>query len=349
MMNRQLEVASIDVGFGTTCVASGITFNQSDFVVFPSRAVKVNPDEVRTLESFGTTQRDTTFVEVDGEMYEVGPGVLNKAADANERQLNKRYISSPAYKALFLGGLSQIKASSIDILVGGLPLNQLHRKEELIEFMVGEHRVGDRVITVKQAHVLPQPLGALTYYAKEESRKANGDIMKVLGISTRVTVDPGYGTFDFLTSTGLSIDETRSKAVELGQGKILRRCSDYLSKHLDVDVGPELVDRGFINRELELFGKTYPFPNAGDVYNCEPIIDGLCNEAVDLLSNIVGDAADIKEFIVSGGPGPDFARALKRAFPRHTVKLIDNHHVAVCLGFAELARQIAGASSNQAA
>ncbi len=348
-MNKQLEVAAIDVGFGTTCVASEITGDHCYYHCFPSRAVKVNPTELKRLESFGTTQRNTVLVNLDGSSYEVGPGVLSKAADANERLLNKRYISSPAYKALFIGGLSLLKTDCIDLLVAGLPLNQLDRKDELLNFMIGEHHVDGRVIRVKQAHVLPQPLGALTYHAKSEAKKMNCGIMEALGNRARVTVDPGYGTTDFLTSTGLTIDEERTKAFELGQGKILRSLSTYLSEVLGTSIGTELVDKAFNTKKLEIFAETYDFPVADGVFDCLPLIDSLCNEAVDLLTNMLGEASDIQEFIVSGGPAPDFARALERAFPRHTVKLVEKHEVAVCLGFAELARQIAGVNSNKVA
>ncbi|USD58924.1 hypothetical protein J4N45_10320 [Vibrio sp. SCSIO 43140] len=358
-MKRMMEIAAIDVGFGTTCIASNVSKNDQEFVVFPSRVRKVDPTKKDQIGSLEGIERETTVVKVDDTYYEVGPGVVELASNEEERLLSKRYIHSPEYKAYFLAALHQLKSDSIDLMVGGLPLNMLNMKQSLVEFMEGEHQVGGRTITIKKAIVFAQPFGALIHYATQQSLDNGVDLMSALGKSTRTVVDPGYGTLDILTASGLSVDDDRTKAIGLGQGKLLNEITDQLSQVFNATIGVELVDRGFVTGNLEMFGVEYDFPvndktvtedgsQSMEKYDCLKTIDSYCDKSIKVLSNLVGDAIDIKEFLVCGGPAPDYVRAIKRAFPRHRVTLVPDHRVSVCLGFAQLALQIAASMQKEA-
>lgn len=359
-MKRFMEIAAIDVGFGTTCIASNVAKADKDFVVFPSRVLKIDPAEVDQIGNLEGVERETTIVKVRDDLYyEVGPGVVELTLNDAERQTNKRLILSDDYKALFLAGLHQLDSTSIDLMVGGLPLNMMNKKQDLIDFMEGEHEVGERKITIKKAVVFAQPLGALVHYAAQKSLDEGVDLMKALGTSTRTVVDPGYGTLDFLTANGLSVDNRRSKAVDLGQGRLLTALTKQLGELFDTTFGVELVDRGFDTGSIEIFGVEYDFPintrtqsKDGSVemeeFDCQKTIDRYCDDAIQLLSNTLKDAVDVKEFLVCGGPAPDYAQAIKRAFPRHRVIMIPDYRVSVCLGFAQLALQIAASMQNEA-
>lgn len=358
-MKRMMEIAAIDVGFGTTCIASNVAKTDKDFVVFPSRVLKIDPKEVNDFGNLEGVERETTIVKVREDLYyEVGPGVVELTLNDAERQTNKRLILSDDYKALFLAGLHQLDTTSIDLLVGGLPLNMMNKKQDLIEFMEGQHEVGGRTITIKKAVVFAQPLGALVHYAAQKSIEEGIDIMSALGTSTRTVVDPGYGTLDILTANGLSIDNRRSKAVDLGQGELLRTLTKQLGEIFDTTLGVELVDRGFETGSIEIFGVEYDFPintrtmtEDGNIpmeqFDCQKTIDRYCDDAIQILSNTLKDAVDVKEFLVCGGPAPDYVAAIKRAFPRHRVIMIPDYHVSVCLGFAQLALQLSASMQQQ--
>ena len=297
-----MEIAAIDVGFGTTSVASNITHATAKLQSFDSRAVIVDPREIARYDSVGLTKRRSILVMVDGVYYEVGPDVAALVSQTAERKLTGDYLSSSEYRALFKGALGQIRhTNEIDLLVGGLPINHLDRRDEIQSFIEGEHLVGSRTITVKKAYLVPQPLGALTHYAKLKSMEHNCDIAQVLKNKTYVTIDPGYGTFDFLTTTGLTLDESRSDAKRMGQGLILERLSKYLSTEFNEFIPTEIIDRAFRSGTLKLMGKSYPFPDAGEHFNCTPHIDRVCREAMDVVVNKLDRAVDIDGFLVSGG------------------------------------------------
>lgn len=348
--DTEMENVAIDVGFGTTAVASNINHSTAKLDVFDSRAVVVDPEEIAKFNSVGMTKRESLLVEVDGTYYEVGPDVSAVVSDSTERKLTGDYLSSPEYKSLFKGALGQIRhTNTIDLLVGGLPINHLNRKEEMQQFIEGEHRVGSRVITVKKAILVPQPFGALTHYAKIKSMELNCDIAAVLAGKRFVTIDPGYGTFDFLTTTGLTPDEKCSDAKPLGQGVILNRLSKYLTSVFGYYIHPEIIDKAFRTKVLRLKGTEYSFPDGGEYFNCLPHIDRVCREACDIVKNKLDAAIDIDGFLIAGGPALDYARAVKAAYPNHNVEIVPDHGTAVCRGLAELARQLGGNQTRKVA
>lgn len=342
-----MNVVAIDVGFGTTSVA----WSRDEYTVFPSKAVLTTKAKIQQFNQMGMARRESIFVTVGDQIFEVGPGVNEISNGATERNITKSNIGSPKYRALYLGALAQLpkEIEVVDLLVGGLPLNMLHMKKDVINFMAGEHMVGDRKIIIKDVHILPQPYGALTYHASRVASSTGSTIMNVFGNDTRLTVDPGYGTFDFLTTTALTPDESRSGAVELGQGKILAQCSQYLSSVFRTEIGPEIIDQAFQKKSLRIFKDTFDFPTHEGVFDCIPVIDSVCKDAVGVLVNKVNSALDISEILVCGGPAKDYVRTLKETFPRHDIVLIENHDVAVCLGFMELAYQIHGALQSRKA
>lgn len=332
-----MRVAAIDVGFGTTSV----TWGDGKYKIFPSRAILTSESEIEQVKNMAMANRESVYVTVDGDIYEVGAGVNAVAEGSVERNVTKSNIGSSRYKALFLGALNSIPdVDHIDFLVGGLPVNMLNKKSEIINFMKGEHIVGSRRITVKEAHIVPQPYGALTYHAATNALERGIPISQSFGKNTRLTVDPGYGTFDYLTTTGMTPDERRSGAIDLGHSAILQKCSEYLATIFGTTIPVELIDRAFQEKSLCLLGHEYSFPTHEGKFNCLPAIDKVCDDAVLSLKNKVKDGLDIFEIIVSGGPANDYKRALQKAYPQHQIIVLDKHEMAVCLGLYELAEQI---------
>lgn len=339
-----MNIFAVDVGFGTTAVVNKIGMS-SEVQYFNSRAVQLKA-EGRNLGEGVLKERNIIKVEVDGIFYEVGPDVIDNAGATEVRSLNESYISSAKYRALFLGSLNFCEHDDIDLIVGGLPISNLKRKEELVNLMVGTHKVGDRVITVKAARVIPQPLGALMHYAKTQSLQERSDLMSVLARKTRLVVDPGYGTFDWLTVCGVKPDESRSDAEPLGFGRILADCSDHLSSIFDQKISVEIIDQAFREGALTLFGRSYDFPSNNDddvVFDLRPIVQKITNDAVDAMVNNVGGGADIDQILVTGGPAEIYLQAIQKAYSKHNVQIINQHDIAVGLGMGEIARQIAGA------
>ncbi|WP_299021016.1 hypothetical protein [uncultured Photobacterium sp.] len=341
-----MNIFAIDVGFGTTAVVDNINGHDSSVRSFASRAVPVSYGKRNALTGGVLQERESIVVRVDGIDYEVGPDVADIGAASEVRTLNDSYITSSRYKALLLGALAHCKFDYIDMLVGGLPISNLGRSDELKAMMIGKHKIGNRTIIVKDARVIPQPLGALMHFAKHRAHHEKSDMMAVLARKTWLTADPGYGTFDYLTCNGVVPDDSRSDAHPFGHGRILADCCEYLSQIFGFDINVEVVDKAFRTGSLNVFGHSYDFPGtSGDdiSFDVTPIIEKITSDAVDAMKNKVGNGVDIDEILVSGGPAELYLPAIEKAYPKHKVSLIDNHGVAVALGMGEIARQITGA------
>ncbi|MGR5159384.1 ParM/StbA family protein [Vibrio owensii] len=350
-----MSVIAIDVGFGTTAVVDRINGQNADCTIFQSRAVPCDFTGQKSLTGGVLKERDTVTVEVNGINYEVGPDAAKIGLTHNDtKTLSDAYITSSKYYALFLGALSRSSHDEISMLVGGLPVSAMHRTDELVNLMKGEHKVGSRLINVRDARVIPQPLGALMHHAKTEAKAQKVGLMSILAQKTRVVVDPGFGTFDFLTVIGVQPDEKRSGAAQMGQGRLLSEISDYLKSIFKIDIALDMIDDALVNGSFKIRGVEYQFPKnvssdkAPEAFNCQPIIDQHCRDAIDVMRNKLGDAIDVEEFLICGGPAPLYSKYLKQAYPRHQVLVIDDNDIAVALGMGEVARQVAGSSALKA-
>ncbi len=159
-----IVIRAIDVGFGHTKYVTASTDGRVDCAHFPSLAFFGHTDE--STDSMGGKRR-TVQVPVDGLFYEVGPDVELAADRFRSRQLHDGYTQTPEYRAFTIGALRYMKVDTVDLLVVGLPVAQfLAKRAALQKAMTGTFDVDrKRRIVVKKALVVPQPQGALFWYA----------------------------------------------------------------------------------------------------------------------------------------------------------------------------------------
>ncbi|UJF20205.1 ParM/StbA family protein (plasmid) [Vibrio sp. SS-MA-C1-2] len=343
MSNKvSLVGCAVDIGFGTTAIGYNIkpTSSEIKFNLFPSRTVRTNKNRSLELSSGMLEKRESVFVKVNGTEYEVGPSVSSITNPDEVRSLNCEFTSSDKYLALFYGALSLQDADTINILVAGLPLNALGKVNKVESLLFGHHQIGERNINIEKVKVFAQPLGALIHHAKCIAQEQGiTDPLSVIADKKRLIIDQGYGTFDFLTTIGLTADDKRSSAVNLGHNKTIYAISEHLTSHFDIDIPFDLIDQAFHTGKLEVFGQSYDFPTStNNEFDVMPIINSHCDDCIEALKNKVGNAVDISEILVSGGPAKFFVKPLIKAFPRHNITLVNQHHIAVTLGFSELTK-----------
>ncbi len=348
-------VRSIDVGFGTTSVVTSVQGDGNIVIrTMPSIAVPVDIGK-RDISAGSLSASRNIQVSVRGNLFEVGEDVASACDPRSTRVLNSGYITSDQYLALFHGALSMMElppSDTIDLLVGGLPVTGMGRREELRAMMIGEHKIGDRVIRVKDAWVIAQPVaGLLSYY-----REAGMAAMSALQEETILVVDPGYLTFDWAVVKRLIINDKRSGAVELGMSKVLAAVADAGGPIFGVDVlDIDTVDAAFISTppRLRIFGRQYPFPvcegkdlsgNRCDItYDFRERIRRPCREAAEAMRSSVGDGQDLDRIVVVGGPAHVYAPAIQSIFPKHQVQVTHGHLQSVVTGmqFGGMQRAVA--------
>ncbi|MGI2187305.1 hypothetical protein ACROAG_09870 [Shewanella oncorhynchi] len=212
-------IVTVDVGYGTTTSVHKNATGEYEIKTFPSVPIPVKSDINLGISG---EERDVVTVDVNGITYEIGADVTASSA-RNVRVLNtESFLTSDRYKALLLGSLSFIGSGDlvIDVLVLGLPVSVLSRKNELIKIYTGTHDIsgsGKRKISIKSVLVFEQPLGALMSYLREGGTER---YMACKNLNILV-IDPGYLTLDFITSTGIKVNKNRSGDSETGMSKVI--------------------------------------------------------------------------------------------------------------------------------
>lgn len=334
-------ISSIDIGWGYTKLASRDAQGTLLTKAFPSLA----PRHVgASLDLDFLDVRDTVVVAVDSIEYEVGPDSADLDATDATRNLNTQFIHTDQYKALFLGALSFLDQPVIDLLVVGLPLSGMTNKDKLKQLVVGKHKVaGGKVVEVKDALVVPQPLGGLYHVLKGNNGLPVSD--KLLGADheMNLVIDPGFLTFDFLLTNGTKVIENRSNAHPGGVSKVLRSIADSISqKHQISFDNLSAIDRGLKTRSLRINGETEDL--LPHIANTRPVIEG----SVNYMKNIVGDGSDIVNVILIGGGADVFRKVIAEFYPKHTLTVIEGGQLANVSGY-QIIGEMAAARSKKAA
>jgi plasmid segregation protein ParM len=328
-VEKEIVIEALDIGYGFTKYTKGICADGNIVCErFPS-AVAVSPNEEMGGNFF--IKRDTTTVNVGGLNWEVGPDINDIRSSNDSRALHDNFVKSEQWKALFLGALSYMEKPVIDFLILGLPVGNMSQAEEVEKLATGEHTVGDKTVIIKKALVIPQPLGALYNYAI-----TSGQFEKFANTNTLV-LDPGYRTFDFLTTKGFSVNPLRTGSRPGGMHAIL----DSIAKGISKEEGIEYDDLDQIDTSLNIanykpddgermvfaYGKEIPL--LPHIKNTVPVIEGSMNYMLTTISS----SKDIAQIVMSGGPNKIFDKAVKKQFPHHQAKTLDDGIFSNVKGF----------------
>lgn len=325
-----LNVEAIDIGYGVTKFTRG--FNKKgepEFFSFPSLVPRAPMND---MSGFHFMKRDTKRIDFGGVTWEIGPDCYQVASKNDVRALHDDFINTEQYKVLLKGALAYIGKTEIDYLVLGLPVSNMSKEKEAIEYAKGTHELGDGLtVNVKNVLVVPQPLGALYNYAI-----TGGEFERLMQTNSLV-LDGGYHTVDFLTTKGLQINATRSGARPGGMHSILRAISNSIQtkEGIDFDDLNEIDTRLDLanytpensKRTLYVYGKEIGLEE--HVRNTAPVI----GENINFLINRVQDTKDIAQIILAGGPSVVFKNGIKKAFKNNKIIILKDGVYSNCRGF----------------
>jgi plasmid segregation protein ParM len=334
MTTAKKIVRAIDLGWGYTKYSHlDVETEKLVFSSFPSLAPRHAGLDM-SMSILG--KRDTAVIDVEGTKYEVGPDSGDLDNNDASRNLNDHYIQTEQYKAVFFGALHYIGEPVIDLLVAGLPLSNMQSAGKLKELMIGTHKIsGDRTVEVKDALILPQPLGGL-YYCLSLG-KARKDF-EFLGEEVNLVIDPGFLTFDFLLSNGEKVIENRSNAHTGGVSKVLRSIAESISNKFEIKYDNlSAIDRGLRRRKLKINGATEDLED--HIKNTKSVLEG----SVNYMKNIVGDGSDIDNIILLGGGASIYQRTIAAFYPKHTLVTLEDSQSANVQGFQLAGEKYAGA------
>lgn len=316
-------VRSLDLGWGYTKYSKrqpngeGLVYN-----AFPSLAPRAAGVDL-SLSLLG--RRDTVVVDVDGTKYEVGPDSVDLDTSDASRNLNDQFILTEQYKAVFYGALHYMDEPVIDLLVVGLPLSNMGASAKLKSLMVGEHKVSeDKTVVVKDALVLPQPLGGL-YYCMSLKDQAD---FEFLSEEMNLVIDPGFLTFDFLLSNGEKVVENRSGAHTGGVSKVLRSVAESISTKFGIRYeNLNAIDKGLRRRKIKINGEVEMLEE--HIRNTRAVLEA----SVNYMKNMVGDGSDIDNIILIGGGSTIYKKTIEQYYPKHDLIVLEDAQLANVMGF----------------
>lgn len=316
-------ILAIDLGWGWTKASKYGLDGSVEYFSFPSLAPRHAGVDL-SMSILG--RRDTVVVTVEGTEYEVGPDSVDLDGNDASRNLNDQYIYSDQYRAVLYGALHYMGVPTIDLLVVGLPLSGMHLAPKLKELIEGDHDLNSfETVTVKQALVLPQPMGALYYCL---SRAKEDDRFEFMREERNLMIDPGYLTFDFLFSNGDKIVENRSNAHIGGVSKVLRAVAESISlKHGIRYENLNAIDSAIRRGKFKINGASEDIK--AHLKQAYPTVEA----SVTYMKNIVGDGSDIDNIILVGGGAHLYEEAIAAAYKNHKVIVLDNPQMANVVGF----------------
>jgi len=325
-MNDQYPkiIRALDLGWGYTKLSRfDLASEAMEYVTFPSLAPRHSGVDL-SMSLLG--KRDTAVVEVDGTAYEVGPDAADLDTSDASRSLNDAYIYTEQYKAVFYGALHYIGEATIDLLVVGLPLSNMHSAAKLREMMVGQHKINAHsTVHIKDALVLPQPLGGLYYCMSLREERPE---FEFLAEDVNLVIDPGFLTFDFLLANGDKPVENRSGAHTAGVSKVLRSIAESLSAKFGLRYeNLTAIDKGLRRRKLKINGEVESLEE--HIRNTRTTLEA----SVNYMRNIVGDGADIDNIILLGGGSSIYRRTIEQFYPKHQLVVLEDAQLANVQGF----------------
>jgi plasmid segregation protein ParM len=318
------SVFAIDVGYGNTKYAYRTADGTEVTGMFPSLAP---PTAFRALSGDSEDMlvaRKVVTITIDRVGYEVGPDVPTTAAYGKTgRLLVDFYPITDNYAALLFGAIHFSGVTHIDRLVLGLAgHNPLKHAAALRERFVGELNFGHGSVKIGKVVVIPQPLGSLELVMGYSGRSPQHD-------DAYFVVDIGYFTTDWLYAEGLKLDDRRSGGMVGGTWQIYQRIADLIAR----DEGENVNDIERIDKALR---DNIPFVCYNKTIDLAPyvkLVTPLISNDVTEIRSRVGRLSDVRSIILTGGGAALYATAVRHAFPRVEIDVVNTPCLANVRGF----------------
>jgi len=320
---KKAQVFAVDVGYGNTKCAFRMGSDLAT-MMFPSLAPLRLSEAVSSFAHGVLSDRKVAAIEIDGTVYEVGPGVERSSAYGNAgRTLSEDFCTTPNYAALLYGAIHFAGVNDVERLVLGLPVHSIGKYADFVRdafsgtLIFGEHKV--RVGSVK---VIPQPLGSLVSFSEYGGDEFDRE-------NEHIVIDVGYFTTDWVVANGFTMNDARSGGVPGGASQVYKRIASLISEA-----------RGEIVTDIEKLDKCLrmrkPFLFYNQEMDLEPYVEksqAVVRSTVKAIQEKVGATGTVRSIVLSGGGAALYESAVREAFPKNRVQLMDAPCFANAKGF----------------
>ncbi|MGP8486089.1 PRTRC system protein D [Paraburkholderia fungorum] len=318
------SVFAIDVGYGNTKYAHRAGSGTIATGMFPSLAPLAASYAVsgHGVDVLGTSK--VLKVVIDEIEYQVGPDVpLTAAYGKTGRTLSNDFVTTKSYAALLFGAIHLAGMTHIERLLLGLPVHTMSKYAgELRERFTGTFDYGLGRVTIDKVVVIPQPLGSLVAASANRQREFGRD-------NAHLVIDVGFFTTDWVYANGFTMDDKRSSGMPGGASQVYQRMAELIGKDQEEKVEDiELIDKALREQRPFFF---YGHDINLDPYleKSQPVIAGV----VEDIKNNVGPLNNVRSIVLSGGGAALYAPAIRKAFPRVALEIIEAPCAANAKGF----------------
>lgn len=321
----QFRARGLDLGFGYTKFTK--SHLQQDWSLLCDSIPSLAPAgaiDGRLGAGSALSQLDVASIDVEGQVYSVGPDALKAAPGSFRRLLDESFFTAPQYLALARGALYYMSlpdGAVIDCLAVGLPLNSFsdrNLRASIAARLTGEHALPARPgsakghkVTVRDVLVLPQAMGALISQAQSN----NG--LGTLDQESHLVIDVGFGTLLWMVSQGSKPMPARSGETAGGLSTLLQSIAADIGPGLDKNAAAlDRIDRALQDPDFELKIRGQKIDMAPYRGRCKAVI----TEHVGAMLRSLGSCADIDNIYVCGGGGMHYLPMLQEAFKDYEIK-----------------------------
>ncbi|MGF6637127.1 PRTRC system protein D [Paraburkholderia tuberum] len=330
----KVSVFAVDVGYGNTKSAFRMG---SDIAtqMFPSVAPIAVSDAVSSYGQGVLHSRKVLPIEVDGATYEIGPGVELSSAYGNAgRTLSEDFCLTANYAALLGGSLQFAGVTEVERMVLGLPVHTINKfSAHLRDAFTGTLNFGHGDIRIHSVKVVPQPLGSLVSFSEYGGSRFDRE-------NAHMVIDVGYFTTDWVVAHGFTMNDRRSGGAPGGASQVYKSIASLIAKNEKEPVDDiERIDKCLREKKPLLFyGKDI------DLISYLDQSQAIINSTVKEMQNRVGRTADLRSIVLTGGGAALYEPAIRAAFPRVQLDVLDAPCYANAKGFlivgeATLARE----------
>jgi len=308
--DMEQNVFAIDIGYSNLKVAFGDSAIPRVLVLPAGAGLAENFSEQVSSTAVNNSEGGE-FITVDGKNFIAG---IDQNHIRVKRHRNPNYTMTKEWMALYFTGLIKTEATEIGLAITGLPAEQsrdVKLCERVAARMRGKHQVKpDRVVTVHDAVVVAQPVGA---YVDAGFQAASESIRQIIRDGRVLSLDIGYYSVDWGLFDGSRSIKAVSGSNNSAMSAVIETVIRKIEQQHDDKITPERVEQSlrsarhtilFHGHELDL-----------TPYLQEALVAVNEDTATDLLNAKNLDREQIDLVVLAGGGAEHYRSAAERAFP----------------------------------
>ena len=219
-------VLGMDIGYSNLKLTFGDAEGTPQSVVYPAGSA---PQEYVSRSIISGDRSGGTEVTVGDKQYIAG--ISQSSLEGWTRVLSSDYPRSDDYLALYYVSLLATGRDEVDLVVTGLPVEQCEDEAFKVEIearLRGTHEVAKgKKVTVKEAKVIPQPVGAYVDYL------VSCDDPRIVEASRMLVVDPGFFSVDWCAIDKGNFDRSSSDSSQEAMSVLLEEAGKLVTDDYD--------------------------------------------------------------------------------------------------------------------